>query len=57
MIYLIAYIAFGLGFYTAAAMINFRFFERSDLGSIILGFVFGLLLWPLAITTYPFWRK
>jgi hypothetical protein len=45
----IAYISFGLGFYAGAALYNSESYRNASVKSIIIGTIFGVLLWPLAM--------
>lgn len=49
------YLVFGLGFYTATAIINYKYYHGASAVNILKGFVFGLLLWPIGIIllAYP----
>jgi hypothetical protein len=45
----IAYVSFGLGFYAGAALYNSESYRNASVKSIIIGTIFGVLLWPLAM--------
>lgn len=43
------YLIFGLLFYAVVALLRWRSFKDADIGGILRGVLFGVVLWPVAM--------